>query len=164
MFSFVGSFCFIFVFYFHVVKGFVLFVSFVVCVFTACRITSREGTRQRLDGGSRQRFYCRPGVFFFHPSGVFFVLLCSSFLFFGAIICFFALALSPYIFHFISFVCFISHFSFFSCASFVFPFSLFQCIGVAGVCCACHKPSTMAWHYSYTTAAYMVKRSCLSVP
>ena len=81
---------------FHVLSlfCFVLFYFFfaVVCC-TACCITSRGGTRRRPDGGARQRFYCKPGVFSFHPS----VFLCSSFDVFR-IICFFALALSPYIY------------------------------------------------------------------
>ena len=73
-----------------------------------------EGTRQRPDGGARQRFFCRPGVFLFHPSGGFFSFLSSSFFFFfGAFVCVFALALSPNFFCF-SFVCLFLYFFTFS--------------------------------------------------
>ena len=121
--SFVGSFCFIFVFYFHVVKGFVLFVSFVVCVFTACRITSREGTRQRLDGGSRQRFYCRPGVFFFHPSG-FSSFFCFFFLGIYLLLCSCYIPLYTHLLSF-PFVCF-----------YIFHSSLFQVLFLLHFICA----------------------------
>ena len=57
--------------------SFVSFVSFVVC-FTACRITSRGGYDSDPVGGredSDSTTGCKPGVFFFRPSGF-------SFLFF----------------------------------------------------------------------------------
>ena len=85
------------------------------------------------------------GVFFSLSGFIFFSLLFDFF--FGVLLCFFALALSPCIFPFLFFVslfCYFSlrvfHFYFlftFLCF-FVSPFSLFQCIGVAGVC--------MLWH------------------
>ena len=76
--------------------------------------------------------------------------------FFGVFICFFALALSLYLsFYFIFFVTFsLFHFLFYVFVFLCFPFSLFQGIGVAGVCMYVE-----AWHC--TTAVYLVQRSCL---
>ena len=136
-------FCRFFLFYFlFLIFCFVLFLLlFVVLPFAW---PPGEGTRQRPDGGARQRFYCRPGVFFFRPSGfsfLFFSLLFVWF-FFRSIYLLLALAVSLYIsFSFVClFLCFVTlvYIIFLICwyllCSLSVFFLSFQCIGLAGVC------------------------------
>ena len=111
-----------------------VFVCIFCCLLVVLPVASPpgEGTRQRPDGGARRQFYCcRPGVFFFHPSG--FSFPCSSFVFpeVNRFTCFFALALSrfEYMLPFLLFAYLRVFFSFFIfhflMCFLVFPFSLF---------------------------------------
>ena len=94
----------------------------------------------RLGGEAQQRFYyyCSAGVYFFHPSGLSF--LCFSFDFFWGYLLAFVLALSPYIFHFLLFVCFVtSEYFFLFVCFFVLLFLSFSVSGLlAYVCWVCH--------------------------
>ena len=95
--------CFIFVLVMLVMFCFFLLLFVVLTVASP----PGEGTRSRPDGGARQWFFRKPGVFFLPPVGVFSSFLCSLFyFFFGVYIflhsssCSFSLYISFY------FVCF----------------------------------------------------------
>ena len=88
--------------------------------------------------------------------------LCSSFDFFQSM-CFFALALSPdlpmYFLFFCLFIFTSSLFYIWFCVS-LSSFFFLKCVGVAGVCSACHSPAQ--WHGIVLLSTwYLVQRSCL---
>ena len=69
-----------------------------------------EGTRQRPDGGARQRLTCRPGDFFFYPSRFSFLSVALRLIFFRSkylLLCSCSdVSLCIHIFSFLLFVCF----------------------------------------------------------
>ena len=105
---------------------------------------------------------CRPGVFFFHPPALNFLLfslLLVRFRFRSIYLLFCSCSVSLHIsFHFVCIFCYSSHFIFhftFFCFS-VFPFSLFQCIVVAGVCTLWHGIAVLLLSTWYNVAVCVV--------
>ena len=122
LFTFVGPLCFYYVFL-HIC----IFVLF-VCLFCFLLYCLSHHLKGRVHDSVPMRGHesvstCRPGVFFFNPSGS----LLFVWFFFRSIICFFSLALSTYF----PVLCISLFFS--------------QCIGVAGVCML-RRHSLAQWH------------------